>query len=345
VPTAVVTLGRVPRRALAASRRRPPSPAAALSLTLPYRPPLDAGALLAFLRERAIPGVERVEDGVYRRTHGWEGGTALVEVRPVAGAAEARLEVAPRSPAADLVPRARRLLDLDADPAAIASALAADPALRASVRARPGLRVPGAWDGFELAVRAILGQQISVQAATALSGRLVQLCGQPLPAPAGGLTHLFPTPAALAALDPGRLPVPRARAAALIALARAVARGEVDLRGRAGGLEASVAALRQLPGIGPWTAHYVAMRALGERDAFPSGDLGIRRALGAGGKAATEAEALERAERWRPWRAYAAMHLWAGLAAGRAKAAAGPGRAARRARPVAAAGHGRRRPR
>jgi AraC family transcriptional regulator, regulatory protein of adaptative response / DNA-3-methyladenine glycosylase II len=297
------------------ARGAPPGGADAAALELRYRPPLDWDALLAFLAARAIPGVEAVSDGVYRRTHGVAGGAALVRVSAVAGAPRVRLEVSPPSAVAllDLAARTRRLLDLDADPAAVAAALGGDPVLGPSARARPGLRVPGAWDGFEVAVRALLGQQVSVKAATTLAGRLVAACGIRLPAPVDGLTHLFPSPDAVAAVDPARLGLPRARAEALRGLARAVARGEVDLRPGAS-LDATVAALRTLPGVGPWTAQYLAMRAAGEPDAFPAGDLGIRKALGARGEPVAEREAERRSAAWRPWRAYAAMHLWASLA-------------------------------
>lgn len=287
-----------------------------IALELRYRPPLDWAALTAFLAARAIPGVEAVADGAYARTHRVAGGAALVRLSAVAGAPRVRLEVSPPSAAAllDLAARARRLLDLDADPAAVAAALGGDPILGPSVAARPGLRVPGAWDGFEVAVRAILGQQVSVKGATTLAGRLVEACGTRLAVPAQGLTHLFPAPAAVAAVDPARLGLPRARAEALVGLARAVERGEVELRPGAS-LDETVAALRALPGVGPWTAQYLAMRAAGEPDAFPAGDLGIRKALG-GGAPAPEREAERRADAWRPWRAYAAMHLWASLGAG-----------------------------
>jgi AraC family transcriptional regulator of adaptative response / DNA-3-methyladenine glycosylase II len=289
--------------------------AVALVLRLPFHPPLDWDGLLDFLRERAIPGVERIEARRYLRTHPVEGGAARISVATVPGASALEIQITPPAPGAllDLVARVRLLFDLDADPAAIGAALSVDPVLGRAVRARPGLRVPGAWDGFELAVRAILGQQVSVRGATTLAGRLVALCGQPVDgAGADGLTHLFPTPAAVAAVDPARLGLPRARAAALVQFAAAVARGEVDLRVGAS-LEETIAQLTALPGIGPWTAHYLAMRAFGEPDAFPAGDLGIRKALGAPGAPAPEVEVLRRAERWRPWRAYAAMHLWATL--------------------------------
>jgi AraC family transcriptional regulator of adaptative response / DNA-3-methyladenine glycosylase II len=183
--------------------------------------------------------------------------------------------------------------------------------------------VPSAWDPFELGVRALLGQQVSVGAARTLAGRLVRLCGTPLPGgPRGTLTHLFPAPAAVAGADLGRVGLTHARAAALRVFAAAVARGELDLTAAAS-LDEQVARLTALPGIGEWTAHYVAMRALGDPDAFPAGDLGLRRALARGGRLPTPREVAARAERWRPWRAYAVIALWT-------KDASGPTRRRRR---------------
>jgi AraC family transcriptional regulator of adaptative response / DNA-3-methyladenine glycosylase II len=212
---------------------------------------------------------------------------------------------------ADVVARVRRLFDLDADPGAIAATLARDPRLRRGVERRPGLRVPGAFEPFETAVRAILGQQVSVAAATTLAARLVHRFGHPLPAPLARepLTHLAPDAAALADADFAAFGVPQRRADAIKTFAREVASGRLRL-GEADGVDATVARLRELPGFGPWTAHYVAMRACSQRDAFPAGDLGVRRALGRAGELAREAEAERRAERWRPYRAYAVMHLW-----------------------------------
>jgi 3-methyladenine DNA glycosylase/8-oxoguanine DNA glycosylase len=210
------------------------------------------------------------------------------------------------------VERVRALFDLGDDPDAIARHLGRDVRLRRSVGSRPGLRVPGAWDPFELAVRAILGQQVSVAGATTLAGKLARAHGESLVTrgyadPHGRLTHLFPTPGALAQAKLAGLP--RARVQALGTLAREVHSGTLQLdSGR--DLDASVARLTALPGIGPWTAHYVAMRALREPDAFPSGDLVLRRALRPGACATTR-ELEARAEAWRPFRAYAAMHLWA----------------------------------
>lgn len=213
--------------------------------------------------------------------------------------------------------RVRSLFDLGLDPDAVGAHLAHDSALRGSVRARPGLRVPGAWDAFELAVRAILGQQVSVAGATTLTGRVVRRFGAPLDPSVvpldwrGELTHAFPRPDVLADARVEPLGIPAARANAIRALAADVASGQLVF-GALVGLEQAVARLVELPGIGLWTAHYIAMRALREPDAFPSSDLVLRRAVGRG-HAVSPASLEERAESWRPWRAYAAMHLWANV--------------------------------
>ncbi len=201
----------------------------------------------------------------------------------------------------------------------IAAHLRRDPRLARRLRAAPGVRVPGTWDPFELAVRAVLGQQVSVAAATRLARRLVEAYGEPLRLPDGAdpeLHFVFPTPEALAAADPSRLGLPRARAAAIAALARAVAKGELRLDASFG-LDDAIQQLTALPGIGEWTAHYIAMRACREPDAFPAADLGLRRALGSPGRPATAARVREAAEAWRPWRAYAALLLWSGSGAAR----------------------------
>jgi 3-methyladenine DNA glycosylase/8-oxoguanine DNA glycosylase len=267
----------------------------------------------AFLAARAIPGVERVEGDAYLRTISTPGGPSVLEVRPAADGPALELRLDPPRPSArsEAVSRARRMFDLDVDPTAVAGALGRDPLLGGSVRSRAGLRVPGGWDAFEVLVRAVLGQQVSIAAAARIAGRLAAAFGERLPAPrAAGPTLVFPAPAALAGADPAALPMTRARGSALVVLASAAARGELALVGR-GDLEASLAALRGLPGVGRWTAQIVAMRAFRERDAFPAGDLALRRALGLPGAPLGEAETLARAESWRPWRAYAAQHLWA----------------------------------
>lgn len=306
------TYGRAPgafRRGGAAADRvvRP------LVLRLPYRAPYDHAALLGFLAERAIPGVEQVEGGVYRRAAAWAGGTGIIEVAPAAEGDALVLSVEPPGGAlVAVVARVKRLFDLDSDPAPVAEHLGRDPLLGPLVRQRPGLRVPGAWDPFELAVRAFLGQQVSVRAARTLAGRLAARWGTPLPVARPGLTHVFPGAAALAAADLSGVGLTGARARALSAFAGAVASGAVALHGGPD-LDETVRRLAELPGVGPWTAQYVAMRALGEPDAFPDGDLGLRKALSDGPDPASAAALRRRAEAWRPWRAYAALHLWTSL--------------------------------
>jgi AraC family transcriptional regulator of adaptative response / DNA-3-methyladenine glycosylase II len=212
-----------------------------------------------------------------------------------------------------IVARLRRVFDLAADPEVIGAHLAEDPVLAPLVAARPGLRVPGAWDGFELAVRAVLGQQISVSAAVRLAAKLVATYGEPLPGASqgcDGLTHVFPCPERLAVADVSTLGMPRARAAALVSLARAVAT-DPQIFGPRRSLDEAILQLRALEGVGEWTAQYIAMRELREPDAFPAADIGLMRAMvDAKGRRQNPRELLVRAERWRPWRAYAAQHLW-----------------------------------
>ena len=280
-----------------------------LELRVPYRAPLAWSELLAFLAPRAIPGVESVDidAGVYRRTVDVDGAPGVIEVWNVAS--EQALRLRAHLPAIDglvhLVARLRRLFDLDADPKTIDRHLARDRRLRPLVRAHRGLRVPGAVDAFELGVRAILGQQVSVSRATALAGRLVEALGEEVPGIGPlGLSHLFPSAATVAGADLGTLGMPGARIRALQGFAEAVASGSVALD-RAAGLDETISSLCALPGIGPWTANYIAMRACAERDAFPASDLAIRRFLGPDSEAEAEA--------WRPWRAYGAMYLWSSV--------------------------------
>ncbi|MBA2575592.1 MAG: DNA-3-methyladenine glycosylase 2 family protein [Euzebyaceae bacterium] len=287
----------------------------ALVLRLAYRPPLPFDDLLAFLAARAVPGVEEVDAGRYRRTVGIDGKPAVLELEPVPARRHVLLRLRTADPCrlAPVVQRARRLFDLTADPSAVDAVLSDDPLLAAGVARRPGLRVPGAYDGFELAVRAVLGQQVSVAAASTLTGRLVAALGTPLDRPDGGLTHLFPGPETVAEADLDGMGVPGRRAAAVRALAAAVCAGDVVLDGPAEAGGARQALLR-LPGIGPWTVAYVAMRAFRDPDAMPASDLGLLRALGRAGAGSRSSDLELRAERWRPWRSYAAMHLWASLA-------------------------------
>jgi AraC family transcriptional regulator of adaptative response / DNA-3-methyladenine glycosylase II len=282
-----------------------------LVLRLPFRAPFDWERMLSYLAGRAIPGVESVEDGCYRRTVEVEEGAGTLEAAVPRGArhVELKLRLPVSKRLVQITERANRLFDLGADPRAIAAVLGRDARLAPLLRARPGLRVPGAWDPFELAVRAILGQQVSVRGATTLAGRLVRAHGTPLANPGPGLTHLFPRPEVLATADIAAIGMPGKRAETIRTLAAAVRDGALQLDA-ARGLEDAVARLNAIPGIGDWTSHYIAMRALREPDAFPAGDLGLRRALAVAGERPSAA-ALERAsETWRPWRAYAAVHLW-----------------------------------
>jgi AraC family transcriptional regulator of adaptative response / DNA-3-methyladenine glycosylase II len=295
-------------------RCTPVSAAGAVTLKLPYKPPYDWDAILAFLAPRAIPGVEAVEGDAYARAIAVGGAKGAVIARP---AGSGRLAVTVRFPKLEALPaivaRVRRLFDLAADPLAIGEHLSKDPHLAPLVAARPGLRVPGAWDGFEVGVRAILGQQITVAAAIRIAGRIATAYGEPLDAPVPDfprLTRVFPSAKALAAADLSGLPMPHARSSSLSALAAAVA-ADPRLFGPRASLEEAVATLRRLPGIGEWTAQYIAMRELREPDAFPAADIGLMRAMAdEAGVRPTAAALAARAESWRPWRAYAAMHLW-----------------------------------
>jgi len=297
-------------------RRGPVAPGGGgLTLRLPYRPPFDAATLLSYLARRAVAGVEEVVDGRYRRTIALPHSRGIIALEPLVGAGVIllRLRLDDLRDLGLVAQRCRQLLDLDADPAAIDAALGADAALAPLVAARPGLRVPGAVDGFELAVRAILGQQVSVAGARTLAGRLVAALGEPLAEPHGSLTHTFPTPERISRADLGGLGLTGGRIVALRALARVVSEGGVALD-RGADWEGTVSRLQELPGIGPWTAAYIAMRALGDPDACPVADLGLRRALERRGLAGDPKNVAARFEAWRPWRAYATHHLWASLA-------------------------------
>jgi AraC family transcriptional regulator of adaptative response / DNA-3-methyladenine glycosylase II len=284
-------------------------------LTLAYRPPYDWPAMLAHFAARAIPGVEAIDadGGAYLRTVRIGGRVGWLSVEAVPGQAALRATISHSLTGAlmAVVARLRRQLDLDADPAAIAAHLGRDPRLAAHVQARPGLRVAGAFDPFEASARAVIGQQISVAAARTIAGRLAVRLGTPISTLHAALTHLFPDAAAVAgAADDalGALGIPRRRAQTLRSVAAAVATGALSLD--AGGEpERLVERLAAMAGLGPWTAHYLAMRAFGWPDAFPEADLGLRKALG--GVSARAARAA--AEPWRPWRAYGATYLWTSL--------------------------------
>jgi len=286
---------------------RPPGDAAAgwLVLRLAHRAPFAFEQVLGFLGARAVPGVEDAATaGVYRRVVATAHGPAVVALQAGSGQVSARLRLPDLSDLGPLVARIRRLLDLDADPVAVDGALGLDPAMAALVAARPGLRVPGAVDGFELAVRAVVGQQVSVAGARTLTGRIAHACGRQLTEPDGLLQRAFPTAPDLAEADLGGLGLTGGRRRALHALAVEVASGRLRLDPGADRVDAR-ARLMALPGVGPWTAEYVAMRALADPDAWPETDLVLRRQV-----AARHAQP----HLWRPWRAYGAVHLWADLA-------------------------------
>ena len=298
-------------RDLRKERREPParSPGDEVSLALSYRPPYDWSHVRDFLALRATPGVERVEEDAYSRLIRTDAGHAVIEVRPLPGRNALRLRVHGAPPPAlfQIATAARRVFDLAADPTLLAATLETDPLLRPLVRRRPGLRIPGAWDAFECAVRAVLGQQVTVAAARTLSGRLVARVGDSVMSPVAGLERLFPTPEALADANLDGLGLTGARIAAVKSLATAVAAGRVAFDRPA---DEVVASLVELRGFGEWTAQYVALRALGEPDAFLSADLVVRRMAAGGGSPLTAKELDRRAEAWRPGRGYAVMHLW-----------------------------------
>ena len=285
-----------------------------LRLLLPVCEPFDWDHMLAWLTPRLTPNVEQIVGRTYRRSVELSGDTGMIEVGP-SSAARASLSL---SVVGDLAPhlstiagRVRRMFDLDTDASAIAEQLGRDPLLANAAAAMPGTRVPGCWDRFELAIRAIVGQQVTVVGATRLFGRIVTRFGRALPgAPEGGPTHVFPTPQELADADVASIGMPKARANTIRGLARVVADGG-DVLAVAPDLETALQRLTALPGIGDWTAQYIAMRALSEPDAFPAGDLGLRKAVRDNPDTLpTAAQVGRRAEAWRPWRAYAAMMLW-----------------------------------
>jgi AraC family transcriptional regulator of adaptative response / DNA-3-methyladenine glycosylase II len=289
------------------------SPAHEISLLLPYRPPYDWAAMIQFLRARAIAGLEVIRNHSYSR---------VIELRGVTGSItlshapdQFALRVAVRFPRLNvlsvIIAHIRRMFDLSAEPGAIASVLSSDPVMAPLVSARPGLRLPGGWDGFEIAVRAVLGQQIKLKVATQLASRVVASIGTLVTdhIDIAGLTHAFPRPECFDVKTLADLGIPAARAAAIMSVA-AVLDADAHLFDPRRDLAEAVARLRRLPGIGEWTAQYIAMRALRESDAFLAGDVAIQRQFALDGRRPTASELLARAERWRPWRAYAVLHLW-----------------------------------
>jgi AraC family transcriptional regulator of adaptative response / DNA-3-methyladenine glycosylase II len=280
-------------------------------LKLAYRPPYDWTHLQRFLAARAIPGVETADGESYARTVATPGGGwAIVQVRPIDAedALEFRVSCANASSLLQLSAVARRVFDLAADPATIVRTFEDDPILAQLTERRPGLRIPGVWDPFECALRAIVGQQVSFAAGITLIRRVVQRSGRPIATPVAGLDHIFPSAAEIVSADLSGLGLTGARIAAIKALAKAIVDGTLDF---SASVDEVIRQMTRIHGIGAWTAQYVALRALGEPDAFLSSDLVIRRMVSDAGKTLSASEMEKRADRWRPWRAYAAIHLWA----------------------------------
>ncbi|RON36559.1 DNA-3-methyladenine glycosylase [Pseudomonas brassicacearum] len=283
-----------------------------MKVLLEYPPPYDWPAMLGFLSARAIVGIEAVVDGVYSRSIGLNGVHGTFSIKPAAAnALELTLDFPDSAAVPEIIARLRRMFDLDAELATIHRQLAVDPLMARLIAERPGLRVPGAWDGLELAIRAVLGQQISVGAAIKLAGKLVAQYGELLASSLPGVTHVFPQAATLALVDLATLGMPKSRGRTLSGVAQALLDDPLLFEpDREGG----VARLLALHGIGDWTAQYIALRQLRDPDAFPSGDVGLINALTAlEGEAVTARQLLQRAEAWRPYRGYAAQVLWTSL--------------------------------
>lgn len=284
--------------------------AAWISLRLPFRPPLLASHLLDWFRLHAVEGIEDVDGTTYRRSMRLSGGPAVIELDLKADAVHGRFRLATLSDLPQALQRSRRLLDLDADPAVIESALSIDPALAPLIAARPGLRSPGEVDGIDAAVRAVLHQQVSLASAKGVAARLVAAHGEALDEPVGTVRFVMPTAATWASLDPDELGLPSSRANALVAVAHAIASGAVDLEPSADRM-AATSGLTAIKGVGPWTASVIGLKALADPDEFCPGDLALRRIAAQLGLP-DDANALDAAaERWRPWRSYAMHHLWA----------------------------------
>ncbi|QIP83755.1 DNA-3-methyladenine glycosylase 2 family protein [Streptomyces sp. Tu 2975] len=298
-------------RARAGRGRSAPAPTpGVIALRLPYRAPLEPGNLFGHLAATGVPGVEEWRDGAYRRTLSLPYGHGIVALTPHPDHIACRLSLTDPRDLTIAISRCRWMLDLDADPVAVDEQLRDDPLLAPLVGKAPGRRVPRTVDAAEFAVRAVLGQQVSTAAARTHAGRLVRAHGVPVEDPEGGLTHLFPVPEALAALDPEALALPRSRRTTLTTLVTALADGTLKLD-PGSDWDKARAQLAGLPGFGPWTVEVIAMRALGDPDAFLPTDLGMRRAAAALGLPSTPAALTARAAAWRPWRAYAVQYLWA----------------------------------
>lgn len=296
-----------------AGRRKSAAQSTALVLRLPFRAPLAATDLIAFLNTRAVPGIEEPLQGAYRRSLALPRGEGVVELRPREDHVEASFWLSDLRDLGPATQRCRSLMDLDTDPLSVLECLGEDELIGSLVRQAPGRRVPGHVDPHELAIRAVIGQQVSVAGARTLAGRLTSAYGKPLQRPLGAVTHIFPSVQVLSRADPAKLAMPASRKRALIGLAKALASGEVELDPGAERTHARTQLLAQ-PGIGPWTADYIALRALRDPDAFMPGDLGVRRALEALGKDGAPAAAHQISLRWQPYRSYALAHLWALLA-------------------------------
>jgi AraC family transcriptional regulator of adaptative response / DNA-3-methyladenine glycosylase II len=293
-----------------AIHRHAPTTSGTLTLRLPFRAPLCPDNLFGHLVATAVPGVEEWRDSTYRRTLRLPRGSGIATLRPLPDHIECRLALTDLRDLATAIARCRWLLDLDADPIAVDDLLRSDPVLAPLVEKNPGRRVPRTVDAAEFAVRALLGQQVSTKAARMHAARLVAACGEPVADPAGGLTYLFPAMGALTSLDPAALALPRARRTTFTTLVAALAGGELDLSPACDWQKAR-AALAALPGLGPWTIEMIAMRALGDPDAFTVTDLGVRRAARDVGLPSTVTGLTGHAAAWRPWRAYAVQYLWA----------------------------------
>ncbi|MFJ2115067.1 AlkA N-terminal domain-containing protein [Streptomyces sp. NPDC087850] len=287
-----------------------PAPPGVIQLRLPFRGPLTPDNLFGHLAATAVPGVEEWRDSAYRRTLSLPYGHAIVALSPRPDHIACRLSLTDPRDLTLAISSCRRMLDLDADPVAVDEQLRADPLLAPLVDKAPGRRVPRTVDAAEFAVRAVLGQQVSTAAARTHAARLVTAHGVPVDDPEGGLTHLFPAPEALAGLDPEAQALPRSRRTTLTTLIAALADGSLRL-GPDSDWDRARARLTELPGCGPWTVEVIAMRALGDPDAFLPTDLGVRRAAAGLGLPSTPAALTARAAAWRPWRAYAVQYLWA----------------------------------
>ena len=287
----------------------------AVEVRLPYRAPCDVAGLVRFFSARAVPGVEQIDGDVYVRSVRLPGGSGVIALRRGAGGSDDDVDTKLWLQRPDdldaAVATARRLLDLDTDPAPIVDALGSDELIGKIVQSAPGRRVPGHTGADEIAIRAVLGQQVSLAGAATLAARLVNAYGEPLEQPIGSVTHLFPSAAALAEADPEQLAMPWSRRRALIGIAKALADGDPVLDTGVMAQDEIERRLLALPGIGPWTVAYIAMRALGDADAFMPTDLGVRHGLERLGHDGRPSSADRIAERWRPYRAYATQHLWA----------------------------------